>query len=158
MPTLDAFGDPIPGTEHWELDLSAGDVPVLDPSSVGFGAAPSPSKALDVRGGPVLLVFDTAYAFESFSATLDNSPFGDLDPSNTAIKFYGASNNLLFSAAANQTVPGEILNVGAVGAVKSVLLPSTAFYDNIVVVPEPSAAVFALGGLAMLVGLRRRRA
>jgi hypothetical protein len=88
VPTLDGFGDPILGTEHWELDPSGGSVPVINPSIVGWGLAPSPSKALDARDGAVVLIFDVPYSFTSFTVTLDNSTFGDLDPAETAIKFY----------------------------------------------------------------------
>ncbi len=156
-PVLDINGDAIPGSEYWSIDPSGGSVPVLDPSTVGFGAAPSPSKALDARGGPVLLVFSSPYSFDGFSATLDNSSLGDLDPLSTAIKFYDQNNNLLFSAPVDQSIPGLTVSVGAVGAVKTVLLPSTAFYDNVTVVSEPGAAVSLVTGLGVLLGLRRRR-
>lgn len=155
VPTLDGFGDPIPGSEHWEIDPLGGSVPVLDPGTVGYGSAPSPFKALDARDGPVLLVFDTPFAFDSFTATLDHSTLGSL--SGTDVQFFDASNALLFSAPVNQSTPGFTVNVGAIGPVKTVLLPPTAFYDNIAAVPEPSTAAALLGGAGMLFGLRRRR-
>ncbi len=156
VPTLDGFGDPIPGSDHWELDLGGGSVPVIDPSTVSYGNAPSPSKALDARGGTVVLVFDNPYSFDSFTATLDNSTFGDLG--DRPVEFYDAAFGLLYSAPADQTVPGLIVNVGALSNVKTIVLPSTAFYDNIAVVPEPGSAVTFLGAAGMLLGFRRRRA
>jgi hypothetical protein len=48
--------------------------------------------------------------------------------------------------------------VGALSNVKTIVLPSTAFYDNIAVVPEPGSAVAFLGAAGMLLGFRRRRA
>ncbi len=45
-PEVDEFGDTIPGSERWVLAPveDFGIVPVIDPSSVGWGAAPSPSR------------------------------------------------------------------------------------------------------------------
>lgn len=158
VPNLDSFGDPILGSEHWELDLSAGAVPVIDPSTVGFGIAPSPSKALDVRGGPVLFVFDTPVSLAHFGAILDNSSFGDLDPAQTAVKFYDVSNALLATIGANQTIPGFSISADNIASVKTVLLPSTAFYDNVEIapVPEPGTLFFGVIGLAAA-GCRRTR-
>ena len=157
VPTLDGFGDPIPGSDHWEIDPSGGLVPVSNPSLSGWGPAPSPSKALDARDGPVLIVFAAAYDITSFSATLDNSTFGDLNPANTGILFYDQNDVLLFTAAADQTIAGFTVNVGSLSNVKTVVLPPSAFYDNITVVPEPGAALSFVTGAGLLLGLRRRR-
>lgn len=156
VPTLDGFGDPIPGTDHWQIDLGSVSVSVIDPTTRGYGSAPSPLKALDAVDGTVLLVFDTPFSFESFTATLDNSTFGDL--SDRPIEFYDAAHGLIHSESADQTIPGLVLNVGALSNVKTIVLPSTAFYDNIAVVPEPGSAVAFLGGASLLLGRRRRRA
>lgn len=154
-PQLDAFGDPIPGSERWTLDNSAGPVPVQDPSSAGWGAAPSGTKALDARDQTVLMVFDVPFSFSNFTATLDNSSFGNL--TDTDIRFYGANDALIFSAPVNQATPGAIVNVGALNNVKTIVLPTTAFYDNVAVVPEPSTGLCVLGGLGMLMARRRRK-
>jgi hypothetical protein len=156
-PLLDIDGDPIPGSEHWSIDTGAGSVPVIDPSTVGFGVAPSPGNALDARDGAVLLVFSTPFTIGGFTATLDNSTLGDLDPASTAIKFYDENNVLLFTAAVDQSVPGYTVDVGAVGDVKTILLPATAFYDNVTVVPEPGSIALLVTGLGVLAGIRRRR-
>jgi len=155
VPTLDEFGDPIPGTEHWELDLGGGPVPVIDPSTVGYDPAPSLFKALDARDGTVLLVFDTPELIGGFSATLDNSTFGNL--SDSPVEFYDSSFILLASISADQTVPGLILTSGLIsGAVKTIVLPSTAFYDNIAAVPETDAWSIAMLGIIGVASLFRR--
>ena len=156
IPNLDSFGDTIPGSEHWALDLSGGPVPVINPFTVGWGAAPSGTQALDARGGPVLLVFDTPFNLASFTAKLDNSTFGDL--AGTNVEFYNAANSLLSSIAINETIPGLDISAFNVGNVTTILLPSTAFYDNINIaaVPEPETVALFSVGLA-LIGWRRRR-
>ena len=87
---------------------------------------------------------------------LDNSTIGDLDPNSTGIRFYDETNALIFTAPVDQSIPGFAVNIGAVGNVKTILLPSTAFYDNITVVPEPGAAISLITGLGVLLSLRRR--
>jgi hypothetical protein len=154
VPTLDAFGDPIAGSEHWELDLSGGSVPVLDPGSVGWGAAPSGTKALDARDGSVLFVFDTPLSLATFSTVLDNSTLGDLI--DTSIRFYNASNTQIASISTNQSTPGFVASIGAVNNVKSILLPSTAFYDNITVTPVPEPGTLAIPAVLAGVLLLRR--
>ena len=105
----------------------------------------------------MLFVFSTPFTMTSFLATLDNSTNGDLDPASTAIKFYDDNNNLLYTAPVDQSVSGYALNLGPIGDVKTILLPGTAFYDNITVVPEPGSALSLVSGMMMLLSLRRRR-
>ena len=160
VPSLDEFGDPVPGTDHWELDLTAGSVPVLDPSTVGWGDAPSLSKALDARGGPILFVFDITSDITNFSITLDNSPLGDLF--NTSIKFYDAAFGEIGSIDVDQSTPGYVASLASVSGVKAILLPPTAFYDNatagVTPVPEPGtyAVAFAVVGIALIHRMRRK--
>jgi hypothetical protein len=160
VPYLDGFGDPILGSEHWELDLSAPPVPVGNPNDVGFGLAPSGVKALDARDGAVLLVFDAPVSFTGFSATLDNSTFGNLIATN--VEFFGADNALLASVAVDQTIPGVMASAGALSGVKTIVLAPTAFYDNIsftgfsaTPVPEPGSALVGVACLG-LIAMRRR--
>jgi hypothetical protein len=155
VPDFTGGGDPIPGTEHWELDLTAPPVPVGDPDLVGFGPAPSGTKALDARDGTVLLVFSAPASFDRFTATLDNSSFGDLFGTN--VEFYDAASQLLLSVPVNQSVPGERVDVGPLAGVTTIVLPGNAFYDNIAAVPEPGTIVTLFGGAGALLGLRRRR-
>lgn len=158
VPTLDGFGDPIPGSDHWELDSTAGPVPVINPSIVNWGTAPSPSKALDVRDGAVLAVFNTPFSLAYFSTALDTSTFGNLG--NSPIQFFDADNNLLSSINVDQTVPGFVGSGTNLGLVKTILLPPTAFYDNLTAVPEPGTLFFGLVAMAAAGGrrIRSRRA
>jgi hypothetical protein len=160
VPSLDGFGDPILGSEHWELDLSAPPVPVGDPNAVGWGLAPGGVKALDARDGAVLLVFDTPSSFSGFSAALDNSTFGNLIATN--VEFYDANGVLISSVPVDQTVPGVTANTGPLSGVKTILLAPTAFYDNLsfsgfsaTPVPEPGSALVGFACLG-LIALRRR--
>ena len=61
---------------------------------------------------------------------------------------------------------GLVVNIGAVSGVRSIVLPATAFYDNLSIsyttssaIPEPSsyAALAGLAGLGLAVVRRRRK-
>jgi hypothetical protein len=155
VPFLDGDGDAIAGSEHWQIDPTWGAVPVIDPSLVGWGAAPSGSKALDARDGPVLFVFDVPFNLTYFSAVLDQSSLGEF--SGADVLFFDVNNVLLGSIGGNQSTPGFLFEGVNLGMVKTMLLPPTAFYDNIAAVPEASTLWWAASlGAAML--LRRPRA
>ena len=154
VPELDGFGDPIAGSEHWEPDLTAPSVLAENPASFGYGAAPSPSNALNALDGAVLLTFSSAISFDSFSVALDNATFGSLAP--VSVDFFDTNNALLASYPIDQTVPGLVFTSGALNGVSKVVLPGGALYDNVATVPEPSAFLSVLGGVGVLLGFRRR--
>jgi hypothetical protein len=155
-PSLDGFGDPILGTDHWSIDGSAPSVLAESPLSYSRGTAPSPANALNALDQTVLFLFDAPIDVTHFSTVLDNSTFGNLGTQN--IDFYDASDTLLFSLPTNQSTPGFNADYdGLISGVSKVVLPGNAFYDNVNVVPEPSAAVSLLGGFGLLLGWHRRR-
>jgi hypothetical protein len=162
-PTLDGLGDPIAGTDHWQIDATSDTAfPLLveNPSLYGRGSAPSGTNAINGLDQEILVQFDRAYDLSSFSVTLDNDTFG---LSSAQINFINGSSTLL-SVNADQSVAGLVVSHGAVSGVTGIVLPALGFYDNISVagasaVPEPStwagfAGVAALG----LAIVRRRRA
>lgn len=78
----------------------------------------------------------------------------------SALQFYDSANTLLYTAPADQTVPGYVATAGPLSNVKTIVLPSTAFYDDVSAqaVPEASStALFLLSGIGTALGLRRRR-
>lgn len=158
LPNLDEFGDPIPGSERWQIDLSAPDVTVVDPNFYGRGNAPSPLNALDSVFSPTLMLFSGPRDLSSFSLTLDNDTFGT---SGLSIEFYASgltTDTLLASLQIDQLTPGFIASIGAISGVDKIVLPGGALYDNVgfTVVPEPaSGALFGLGILGMI--LRRHQ-
>ena len=157
VPSLDGFGDPIPGTEHWMIDGTAPAVLAEDPTTLTYGFAPSPGNALNALDQTVLFLFDAPLDVTHFSTVLDNSTYGT--PGTQNIEFYDSADTLLYSLPTNQGVAGFNASYdGLIVGVSKVVLPGSAFYDNVNVVPEPGAAVSLLGGAAMLLGLRRRRA
>lgn len=162
-PTLDGFGDPVPGTEHWQIDTAsdtAFPLKVENPSLYGRGSAPSPANALNGLDQEILVQFDRAYDLSSFGFTMENSSFG---VPFAAVSFVSGASTVL-TVGLDQTVSGFVFSQGAVSGVTGVVLPGGKFYDNVTVtgnaaaVPEPSTWA-ALVGVAALgaAALRRRR-
>ena len=110
----------------------------------------------------MLFTFANPVNLAGFSAVLDNSTQGNLGTEQ--ILFYDAADVLLGSINVTQNVPGFIASsAAALTGVKKIVLPTTAFYDNVQLtpaggaVPEPGLTV--LTGMAALgLALRRRRA
>ena len=167
VPFLDSFGDPIAGSDHWEIDVvndTLFPVTAEDPLDYGRGVAPSGTNALQALFQPVLLSFDGTYNLQSFSFTLDNDTFGAVAP----VAFITSTGTVL-ELSIDPSVAGLSFSTTDVFGINGIVLPGGAFYDNIAInalpvgvplgaVPEPStygllAALLALGGAAW----RRRK-
>ncbi len=160
-PSTDVYGDPIPGSERWQIDAlsdSLYPLTVEDPHLYERGPAPSGANALQALFQPVVLWFDQSYALQSFSVTLDNDTYGFAEQ----IAFI-TSRGILNLLTIDQTVPGYIATAGPLSPVRGIVLPAGAFYDNVSVslvpVPEPSTygLVAAVGLVASAVVRRSRR-
>jgi PEP-CTERM motif len=109
----------------------------------------------------VLITFAYDVDIQSFSVTLDNSTFGDFGRS---IDFVNGA-TVAFSQSIDQSTSGLVVNVGAVSGVRAIVLPTTAFYDDLAIsytasaIPEPStyAALAGAAGLALAITRRRRQ-
>ncbi len=161
----DGFGDPIPGTEHWQIDPLG---PALQATNItanfpGWGAAPSGLNMLNTDPNtvqPTIIVFGgPAVSFDAFSVTLDNSTLGPLIPA--AVEFYSSANTLLASVPVDASISGFLAAQGPLTGVGYIVLPSVAFYDNVsftnYAVPEPSRAMLLAAGLGLGVMRRRRK-
>lgn len=165
LPKLDRFGDPIPGTEHWQIDVAADlstPITIENPSleEWGRGHAPSEPFALQAVFGPVLIQFDQAYRLSQFSVFLDHDAFGT---DGVNIEFLSGT-TIEHQIGLDQTVPGFRATLDFAENITGIVLPSGAFYDDLsfrmTAVPEPStwAAGCALAVIAATVVIRRRRA
>src|SRR6266404_4138194 len=120
-PILDPFGSPIPGpTSHWETDPTGSAILVTNPSTIGRGAAPSPSNALNALGQQVLLALSAPIQNAKFTVTLDNSTLGD--PVNYFM-FLNGTGHVTQQSAFNQGGSGTVLTFFA-DNVSAILLPS----------------------------------
>lgn len=157
LPNLDEYGDPILGTDRWQIDVTAPGVTVENPMFYGRGPAPSLSNALDSVFSPTLMLFSAPQELSAFSLTLDNDTFGT---PGLFIEFYASgltTDTLLATLAVDQLTPGYIASIGALSGVDKIVLPGGALYDNVSfsVVPEPATgALIGLGALGLI--LRRR--
>lgn len=165
-PLQDEFGDDIPGSSQWQIDAAsdaAFPVFVDNPANSGYGAAPSGALSLQVIDQTVLIRFAYDVDITAFSVTLDNSGFGNLF--NSSINFVNGA-SVLAGIDVDQTVPGFQASLsGPVSGVRTIVLPTTAFYDDLSfsftasAVPEPSTyAAIAGGALLGFAAWRRRRA
>jgi hypothetical protein len=160
VPFTDAFGDPIAGSDHWEIDLvndSLFPVTAENPLDYGSGPAPSGTNALQALWQPVLLRFDSVYNLQSFTFTLDNDPFGLL----TSVAFI-TNTGTVTEIALDQSIAAFQFSATDIDGITGIVLPSGAFYDNLVLnataaVPEPSTYGAIAGALALVGTLWRRR-
>jgi hypothetical protein len=166
LPDLDAFGDPIPGTERWRPDPDATEaVLVENPGDYGRGPAPSPANALNALWQPVLIRFARpTMDLLSFGVVLDLDTYGanGLEPafSDVAVLFLGAAGNILSAIPVDQTQPGYTVGAGPLAGVGGIVLPAGAFYDNLALTAIPETGVWPVitgGALAAFAWWRRRR-
>ncbi len=158
LETADENGDAL-ANASWTIDGTAGAVVAGSPTAAGWGA--SSSDALDGRDQPLLFTFAAPVNLDAFATLLDNSAFGNLGLEE--IRFYDAADALLGSVSLSQSTPGYVAYSAApLVGVKKILLPTAAFYDNVLLVPgaasvpEPGSSLLA-GAAAGALLLRRRR-
>jgi hypothetical protein len=160
--TLDANFNVI-GT-HWAayslaVDNIFPDIFVQNPATLGWGAAPSGTHALDARFDQLLVQFANPTQLSSFSFNLDSSSYGNLQATN--VLYLDAKGNTLATSSDFFQTATASFNQSFVSplAVSAVLITSGKLYDNISVtaVPEPETYAMLLGGLGLMGLMVRRR-
>ena len=162
LPTLDSYGVPIAGTDHWQIDTTAPAVTVVN--GTGLGGQYAHSNGLDAIQQTVLMHLGGIFNVSSFSvgaSSFDGQSFGGIyNPTLDFLDIYGnaigsvvyTSSNGIFSASLNAPLQGVTDVVLAGGAVYN----SLSF--NVSAVPVPGAIWLFGSALAGFAGLRRRNA
>ena len=128
-------------------------------STLGWGAAPSGTNALDGRFDQVLIQFTNPTQLTSFSFNLDSTSYGNLQATN--VLFLDQNGNTIFTS--NDYFQGSTTSFSQSFAstltVSSILLTSGKLYDNITIaaVPEPENYATLLTGLGLMGFMTRRR-
>ncbi|WP_428423406.1 hypothetical protein [Methylibium sp.] len=157
VPRLDTFGDPIPGSDHWEAYEAPDDrVNVVDAAPYGRGT----TNKLDGLTGPVLLKFSAPVTLSAFSMKLDDSTFGNLG--TQYLLFLDAAGDVLGQYGFTQygQAGTTVSYAGVIANASAVLLPSGKLYDDLSVsaVPLPlPLALFPAGAFIFGVVSRRRK-
>lgn len=158
LPVVDEFGDPIDGTDHWQIDpVSDASAPVTVDTFLDWetSAPLTDGNALNAQWQAVIVEFDQPYLLTDFSVTLDGDVFGF----SSTIDFLSGT-QIAGQAVADQTVPGFIATFNSSGAITGFLLPASGYYDNLTftltAVPEPSTWAALAGGASLAVALLRR--
>ena len=159
LETVDVNGDPV--VPYWTADPTASAVVAATAEYINtLGYGPATSSALDAEAQPILFTFASPVDLAVFSTTLDNSGFGNL--ADEFITFYDASDTLIASIRVSQGTPGFVAtNSGVLMGVTKIVLPTTAFYDDMVLVPVPEPGIpllGAAGALGLAMGRRRKLA
>ena len=156
--SVDEFGDPIPGSEHWQIDtVSDTDFPVTVDTITDWetSAAYTDGNALNAQWQSVIVLFDQAYNLTDFSVTLDSDTFGFTQ----TIDFLSGE-SISDQVSIDQSVPGFIATLNSAGSITGFVLPSSGYYDNLTftisAVPEPSTWPL-LAGVASLAFVTTRR-
>ncbi len=154
LPLLDGEGVPVPGTEAWRVDGSAGPVTVENPLTYDRGAAPSGPNALNAVFQPVLIDLASPTVIRQFAMSLDADTLGDRA---AVVTFWDSGDNLLGSVTLNQRTPLlEVNEALDLSGVTTVVLPAGAFYDNLRIssIPEPGPVLLVLAG-SLCLGISR---
>ena len=159
LETVDENGDPV--VPYWIADPTGTPVAAATADYINaMGYGPATSAALDAEVQPILFTFASPVDLAVFSTKLDNSGFGNL--ADEFITFYDASDTLIASIRVSQGTPGfVVMNEGVLTGVTKVVLPTTAFYDDMVLLPVPEPGIPLLGvagALGLAMGRRRKLA
>jgi hypothetical protein len=152
-PKVDSFGSDIPGTDFWQIDLTAPAVTVEKPQD--YGRSATGEKAMNALFQPILVLLPGSSTATSFSGKLELSSIsGNVNPVQSVL-FFNAQDQQIGSLSVDLSIGGGTFSIGSLSGVSKVLLPAGKFYQQIsftpsAAVPEVDARCLVAG--ALLVG------